>query len=216
MITNENDEYRYTFMNDSFVEKYSKLYKLLRETESVKYDDCGGASGMGYGLYPGFRADRILFLGTAIRTTEDMRDMTGDYGIIPYPLYDENQKDYITYNLGTAYMSVLLSAKNPEMSAVMLEALNAENWKNVIPAYLDTALKGKYSRDEKTAGMIDLVNSASYFDFAFVNASTGTATWVGWNLLNGDENIASKYESARVSLDTKLENLLELYTQNNQ
>ena len=216
MITNENDEYRYTFMNDSFVEKYSKLYKLLRETESVKYDDCGGTSGMGYGLYPGFRADRILFLGTAIRTTEDMRDMTGDYGIIPYPLYDENQKDYITYNLGTAYMSVLLSAKNPEMSAVMLEALNAENWKNVIPAYLDTALKGKYSRDEKTAGMIDLVNSASYFDFAFVNASTGTATWVGWNLLNGDENIASKYESARVSLDTKLENLLELYTQNNQ
>lgn len=211
MITNEEGDYKYTFMNDTFVEKYKKLYDLLNHTESVKYDDCGGTSGMGYGLNPGFKADRILFLGTAIRTTEDMRDMTGDYGIIPYPLYDENQKNYFTYNLGTAYMSILITAKNLEMSAVMLEALNAENYKSVIPEYLDTALKGKYSRDEKTAEMIDLVNESAYFDFAFVNASSGTATWVGANLLYGSENIASTYEKERVSLDKKLEALLEMY-----
>ena len=212
MITKEDGDYKYTFMNDTFVEKYQKLYDLLKHTESVKFDDCNGTSGMGYNLYPGFKADRILFLGTAIRTTEDMRDMTGDYGIIPYPLYDENQKNYVTYNLGTAYMSVLITAKNPEMSAVMLEAMNAENYKSVIPEYLDTALKGKYSRDEKTAEMIDLVNESAYFDLAFVNASTGTATWIGYQLLHGSENIVSTYEKSRVSLDQKLESLLDIYS----
>lgn len=211
MITKEGDDYKYTFMSDAFVEKYQKLYKLLNQTESVKFDDYGGKSGMGYDLYPGFKADRLLFLGTAIRTTDDMRDMTGDYGIIPYPLYDEDQKDYVTYNLGTAYMSVLITAKDPEMSAVLLEAMNAENYKSVIPEYLDTALKGKYSRDEKTTEMIDLINDSAYFDFAFVNASTGTATWVGYNLLHVGENISSIYEKSRVTLDSKLETLLDMY-----
>ena len=52
-----------------------------------------------------------------------LRDMEIDYGIIPMPKMDDSQEDYVTYNFGTYYMAILLTAANPEMSAVMLEAL---------------------------------------------------------------------------------------------
>ena len=135
-----------------------------------------------------------------------------DIGLLPVPKYDagsEYRHTFTTY--WSSIMAVSPISPEQEMTGVLLEAMNAENYKSVIPEYLDTALKGKYSRDEKTAEMIDLVNESAYFDFAFVNASTGTATWIGYQLLHGSENIVSTYEKSRVSLDQKLESLLDIY-----
>jgi len=144
-----------------------------------------------------------------------MRDMVGDYGIVPYPLYDESQENYITYNFGTAFMSILLSAPDPEMSAVILEALNAENYKSVAPAYLDVALKGKYSRDDNTAEMLDLILDTTRFDFAFVNESSiGIAYWMFDQITDKKESITSVWESSRKGFETKLSNLLDTYQAN--
>ena len=210
-----DNSYEFKFMNESFVEKYDKIYSLVNDNDSVKYADCGGRTGMGTDLYPGFKNDNLLFLATGIRATDDMRDMVGDYGIVPYPLYDESQENYITYNLGTAFMAILLSAPDPEMSAVILEALNAENYKSVVPAYLDVALKGKYSRDEDTADMLDLILDTTYFDFAFVNESSiGIASWMFYQITDKKENITSVWESSRVGFETKLNDLIETYQEN--
>ena len=210
-----DNSYEFKFMNESFVEKYEKIYSLVNDNDAVGYADCGGRTGMGTDLYPGFKNDNLLFLATGIRATDDMRDMVGDYGIVPYPLYNDSQKDYITYNLGTAFMSILLSAPDPEMSAVILEALNAENYKSVVPAYLDVALKGKYSRDDNTAEMLDLILDTTYFDFAFVNdSSIGIVPWMFNQVTRKNESIASVWESNRVSFETKLNDLLETYREN--
>ena len=46
--------------------------------------------------------------------------MKTDFGIIPTPMLDDSQENYVTYNLGTYYMAILKTAKDPQMSAVML------------------------------------------------------------------------------------------------
>ena len=108
-----------------------------------------------------------------------------------------------------------MTAPDPEMSAVILEAIYAENYTSVIPAYLDVALKGKYSRDENTAEMLDLILDTTYFNFAFVNESSlGINSWIFNSIVGGNENITSVWESNRVSYETKLNNLLDTYKEN--
>ena len=136
-----------------------------------------------------------------------------DYGIIPMPKMDDSQEDYVTYNFGTYYMAILLTAADPEMSAVMLEALNAESYKNVVNVYYDTALKNKYSRDEESRKMIDLINSKCFFDFTFVN-ETSTDHIVMWffdQIVFKQAGIMSLYEGRRAGFEQKLADLLETY-----
>lgn len=208
-----DDSYEYAFMNDKFVEMYAKVYKLVNECDYSVYSSGNIETMQGKDVYSIFKSEYVLFLGAGIRETDNLRDMTADYGIIPYPMYDEKQDSYYTFNYGTPYMSLLISAKDPEMSAVMLEALNAESYKNVVPVYLDTALKGKYSRDAETAEMLDLVNSTSFFDFTFVN-ETSTDHIVMWffdQLSSGVENIASAYEGRKAGFESNLQTLLDTY-----
>ena len=208
-----DDSYEYAFMTDKFVEMYAKVYKLVNEYDYSVYSNGNIETMQGEDVYSIFKSGYVLFLGSGIRGTDNLRDMTADYGIIPYPMYDENQDSYYTFNYGTPYMSMLLSTKDPEMTAVMLEALNAESYKNVVPAYLDTALKGKYSRDAETAEMLDLVNSTSFFDFTFVN-ETSTDHIVMWffdQLSSGVENIASAYDSRKSGFENSLQKLLDTY-----
>jgi len=48
-----------------------------------------------------------------------------------------------------------------------MEALNAESWKTVSLTYYDEAMKGRYSADETTAEIIDLIMESRIFDWGY-------------------------------------------------
>lgn len=205
----EDGAWEYNFMNERFVDRYGAIFNLINNNKSVIYDTTQSLENI-------FKGGRLLFLGASIGSTDLLRDMEIDYGIIPMPKMDESQENYVTYNYGTSYSAILLTAGNPEMSAVMLEALNAESYKSVVNVYYDTALKDKYSRDEESRKMIDLINSNCFFDFTFVN-ETSTDHIVMWffdQIVNKQEGIMSLYEGRRAGYEQKLATLLETYRNN--
>ncbi len=205
----EDGAWEYNFMNERFVDRYGAIFDLINNNNSVVYDTTQSLENI-------FKGGRLLFLGASIGSTDLLRDMEIDYGIIPMPKMDESQENYVTYNYGTSYSAILLTAGNPEMSAVMLEALNAESYKSVVNVYYDTALKDKYSRDEESRKMIDLINSNCFFDFTFVN-ETSTDHIVMWffdQIVNKQEGIMSLYEGRRAGYEQKLATLLETYRNN--
>lgn len=205
----DDGSWEYNFMNERFVDRYDAIYNLLHNTEGVVYNTTVSLENV-------FKSGHLLFLGASIGSTDLLRDMEIDFGIIPMPKMDDSQEDYVTYNFGTYYMAILLTAANPEMSAVMLEALNAESYKSVVNVYYDTALKNKYSRDEESRKMIDLINSKCFFDFTFVN-ETSTDHIVMWffqQLEAKQQNITSLYEGRRAGFEQKLADLLETYQKN--
>lgn len=57
--------------------------------------------------------------------------------------------------------------QNIPAAAALLEAIAAESMRSVTPAYYDMALKYRYTRDEDSAEMIDLIHDSIYIDFAF-------------------------------------------------
>ena len=97
-----------------------------------------------------------------------LREMKDTYSILPYPKWDTAQELYLT-NADDKFQvfAVPKTAKDLEFIGTVYEALSAESYRSVYPAYYDVALKGKYSSDPMTAEMIDLIMSGRKFEFSF-------------------------------------------------
>ena len=104
-----------------------------------------------------FAAGNALFMDMSFYFIEDLRDVNTEFGIVPYPKYDESQSEY--YSRVSYYWATMVPTSNTdlEMTGAILEALNCESANTVVPAYYDVALKTKYSRDEESAAMLDLI-----------------------------------------------------------
>jgi hypothetical protein len=111
-----------------------------------------------------FSNGQSLFMDTTFFVIGKIRDMETDFGIIPYPKFDADQKDYITrveYYFPTI---IPISSTSLEMTGVMLEALNCESANIVKPAYYDIALKTKYTRDDESSEMLDIIFNSRVVD----------------------------------------------------
>ena len=202
--------YAYEFWGEDFVKLYNEAYDIIWNMESVSYD--------GANAYNAFKNNRLLFLAQGIGVAGNLRDMESDFGIVPYPLRDESQADYISYNFGTFYLAIPKSASNPEMSAVILEAMNAETYHTVKDTYFEINLKEKFSRDEDTQEMLDMIVDNLRFDFTFVNeAATGSIIMYFFGQIEAkNNNIASAYEKRQKAFQKQLEKLFETYAETSE
>ncbi len=112
-----------------------------------------------------FHEGRTLFLAAQLSTSETMREMTYDFGVIPYPKYDEAQESYLTTSRSTySAFSIPITAERDIVAAV-LEAMASESYRTVTPAYYESALKVKYSRDDVSSQMFDIIRESVCFEF---------------------------------------------------
>ena len=113
-----------------------------------------------------FRNSKALFLANDIKTAHIMRNMDDDFGIIPYPKFDEAQEKYLTYNaIGNSTAFIIPITADDELAGAVLEALAYYGWKDVLPAYYERALKGKAARDTDSEEMLDIIFANIEFDF---------------------------------------------------
>ncbi len=104
-----------------------------------------------------FENDRVLFMDCSLFHIGTLRDTETDFGIIPYPKYDENQESYcarVSY-----FMPSMLPATNKDLELIgaVMEYTNYRAKVNITPAYYDITLKGKVSRDVESVEMLDLI-----------------------------------------------------------
>ena len=59
-------------------------------------------------------------------------------------------------------------ARRYDFIGIMMEALNAESWKTLYPAYFESALKGRYSTDENMQKAMDIIVEGRMFDLAYL------------------------------------------------
>ncbi len=144
-----------------------------------------------------------------------LRDMDDTYSILPYPKWDTAQEQYFT-NADDKFQvfSVPMTASDPEFIGMIFEALSAESYRSVYPAYYDVALKGKYSSDENTADMIDLIMSGRKFDvsFQFGEQHFSRLPYLFRDLLiSPNQKLASKYASVEKQMAKKMESFYEQF-----
>ncbi len=117
-----------------------------------------------------FKEGRALFTSHEFTfAVNHLRDAEFTYGIVPYPKYDDAQENYVTItSFPYTLFGIPMDAKNPEMSAAVMEALASESYRTVSPALFENAFKVKYAQDAQSSLMYDLIRSTVSFDFGRV------------------------------------------------
>ncbi len=155
-----------------------------------------------------------LFLMGFLYTSEQLRNMEQDYGIIPSPKFNETQKDYsaVVHDIATLICLPQTATKLEEIGAV-LELMAYESYRTVTPAYYETAMKTKYTRDQLSSQIIDLLHDYYMTDIAYVfGSSFYNLGYTGRDMIaNNQSNFASYYSKREKAALKQMEKLIEAY-----
>ncbi|MBP5256183.1 MAG: hypothetical protein J6Z80_03910, partial [Clostridia bacterium] len=113
-----------------------------------------------------FNDEKALFYTEVMLHVKTMRGYEVDFGIIPTPMYDEQQKNYSHWvNFGEMYVHTLpVHAEDPNRSAYILETTCVASDYYLLPAFYDVSLKSKWSRDDESQDMLDIIFSTYTVD----------------------------------------------------
>jgi hypothetical protein len=106
---------------------------------------------------------RGLFVLKGLSSAQKLRNVDVDFGIIPFPKYDEFQKEYIN-NSWNGFMCIPNVVADTERTAIIIEALSAESHRYFVPAYYDILLTSKLARDDESQEMLDIIYNSCVYD----------------------------------------------------
>lgn len=162
-----------------------------------------------------FIADELMFLGDRLYNAEYFRDMESEFGIIPMPKLNEEQDEYkaLVHNSAMLYVvPVTIPTERLDMTCAVLESLSAESYRNVTAAYFDVAMKVKYSRDETSGQVMDMLRDAMMTEFGYAHSSSLSSIGTIARVLlakGADASYMSHYESVKGSVQTALDKMIE-------
>ena len=157
-----------SFFSERTVEVFNRYFELIDSDNAfVDTNDVSYSAD----FIKIFEEGRALFIDMNMEDVITMRSMDTDFGIIPWPKYDE-ASDYCTnVDAGTNMCIIPMTAKDPERTSIVLEAMGAIGYHDVLPAYFEVALQTKVSRDNESAEMLDIIKTARIFDLGYYNAN---------------------------------------------
>ena len=106
---------------------------------------------------------KVLFYDLPVCELSQYRETKVEYGILPYPKYDEKQEKYLS-NDWSGLMCVPVTVGNPELVGKVVELLAYYSGETARPAYFNLLLGEKLARDEDSKEMLDLVFKNIVFD----------------------------------------------------
>ena len=214
------------FMSEHTVKMFEKVYSLLYDNQGsyTTYDyksPYGDAyHNMGRDFLLGGQA--VFINGAFDDALTRFREMDDDFGIIPYPKLDEQQENYYT-TCNANLESMEIPANTPDdkldMTGLLCEALCAESYETVTPAYYQKSLKDKAARDEETLALLDLIRDSRRFDFGYLYNFAASGTYYAslmqdmMNPKKPNTDITSNYEKSSEKFDKYFQDIFDFYDQ---
>ena len=208
----ELDEDGYMISNFGDEESISLMVELH---ENMIYADSHAHSDYikDFSIKKKFESNEVLFIYYSVKMSNNLRDMETNYGILPIPKYDEYQEDYHCLIMpdGDSVIGVPLSCGNTEMVSLVIEALSAESYYTVYPAFYDVVLMSKFTRDTQSKDMLKIVFDSRTYDLGAIYGLGGFyGQLVTHAATKRDSNIASLYASMESTLNSSLQTINDL------
>ncbi|MGI6743174.1 MAG: hypothetical protein ACOX4O_05860 [Eubacteriales bacterium] len=213
--TNDEDGIpQLSFYNDktqTIMDKVAVVFK--DETCTIDYVRC--SDGADYSQFAHlfeycrslFAAGRFLFVQNGCFVTIQFSDMEDDYGIVPNPKYDENQKEYYhRTDPFNALLAIPSTNADLENTGMILEWMSWKSHYTVLPAYYETTIKLKRQRDDTAMEMLDIIKGSMYYEIADI-FGLGMSDVIWNSYKSGD--LASTYAKSEKSMQKKIDKLVE-------
>lgn len=215
MVTKDTDDmFQFTYGTERDINVTQKIYDLMQENWFFNHHQYKDTSDEFYRIL--FETGHGLFYWMRLDDVTAMRESDADFGILPTPKYDEAQEKYWSvlspYTTGILSIPVSTAGDQLEEVGLILEAMAAYSHYTLIPAYVDESLKTKYSRDEQSAGMMDIIIENRLIDPMMVynfgkfrdefiqfgnKANLSIASTIQQKKKSVDQDVAKKSESIR-------------------
>lgn len=202
----------YLGLTEKFMSAYEKLRTFHMAEGNMRMSTIDDSS---YRSMITFGNGTVATMCNFIYSTEYLRDMKDDYGILPMPKYDENQEKYISQlGTSTAMLFVPTTTKDIDLTSKVMETMSYFTNQMVVPKYYEVALKDKYARDDDIAEMLDIIRDGAAFDFLFVYGTSLEAAPNGYFRFydTNTTDIASAFASNEEKFKTSLANMIEKYS----
>ncbi len=202
--------YKDTYYDEKLVDYMEFMYELTCNGVYTYTERAWGVAGT---MFP---ANNTLMVVQGIGGGLSYRDTDINYAIIPAPKWDEAQEGYITVADGSAdAIAVLQTVQDLDRVGVIAEALTAEGWKVMLPAFFDTALKYKGARDEQSMAILDMIVASTIYDFGYVfggeSSATGAGFWTHKMMQSNSADITSYYEKNRNAYESNMAAAIAAY-----
>ncbi|MCQ2432122.1 MAG: hypothetical protein MJ175_05900, partial [Clostridia bacterium] len=196
------------YFNEKTVNCVEKLCSMFFDTNGLYIGD-GWWYGMG-----AFMENRAIFANGCINYGNRLRDMNDDYGVIPYPKWDEAQSRYVTMVDGAhGVLCVPVTNADLETVGLLTEALNADSYKRIIPVYYEITLKDKGARDEESLAMLDMVVDSRVFDLGYVYDGWSGASFFFQDLIpKNNNNLASYWQKKEKAVNKQYQKVIDFFT----
>ena len=203
----ENDIPYIAMGDENFVRAFDKTFSMLWDSGAyyLPKDTWADVPPEARNM---FSNGQSLFMDMTFIVIESMRSTETDFGILPYPKYDENQENYVSRT--EYYWTFQVPSINNELerAGVMLEALNSYSAKIVIPAYYELALKTKFTRDDESSEMLDLILSTTVIDLGDTILCGDIRDGIMKPMFEkNDRNLISKVQKTETTIKKFIENI---------
>ena len=196
-----------------------KQYNIVEKLYTLFYEDNRTVQGQhensGNGFAKMFANGQGLFFNAIImHAPNHLRDMKDNYMVLPLPKYDEAQESYYTsISQASSFLyGVPMSVADAEFASIVFDALSYEGYKNVIPAFFEIAMKVKYSRDDLTSQVFDLLRDNTHVDFGFIYGGNGMSKLVSKVISEKSKDFASAYAAIEASANDRYSKVIEQLT----
>lgn len=176
---NADGSYSLNFYSDKLLSLAEKVQKIYANSEYVKsYDelwstgDFSDYSDRWEYARSFFSTGHSLFCAGSAYITDEFRNMTDEYGILPLPKYDENQTEYYSNVSSPASLFAVpvtsrndVSCAGAERTGAILEYMSYKSNKILLPAYYEKLLKEQRLGDTDDRKMLDIIRDTVHYEF---------------------------------------------------
>jgi len=209
-VKNEEGAHELNLNTEKFADIVERMQSFCNETEgvwTVKWADEGK-------VLPMFTNDQLLFYNGFLCDSAGLREMESDYGILPFPKWDEAQDSYHTPVRGDNYLMGIpytVGGDDVEFVGNCTEMLAYYGYTIARPAVYDITLKEKVARDENAKEMLDLVCSNITVEWEFCHTSNQAFEFVLVWMIQDNLEWSSYYKSKETAAIRYYEQVLDSY-----
>ena len=156
-------------MNPSF---YDKSVDVVESVRKLFYDNPGSYVGDWGQETESWKSGNALFVASCLHDGLYYDDLSFDYGVIPYPMYDSDQKEYYSSVDGAHGLMAMLTCmpdERKENNSILIEALNAESARISKPVFIEQTLKLRTLNvlSDKANEVVGIILDSVIADFGF-------------------------------------------------
>lgn len=182
------------YHNDNNVLNINKLTRAWRESEEM------------------FMRNQGLFYVECMQNLARFRAMEVDFGVLPMPKYNEEQSEYrhMVCEFPAAFI-IPANTRDVKLAGFATEVINAASHNTVRAAYVDKCLKYKYTRDDESTGMLEIILNTMYYDPLYIYGWGGFIDAVGMLVTKNYDILASQAKSLESKIVKDIEKTIEAY-----